>query len=134
MKQHGLTLIEVLVASVILFMALGVAAVIFQHHSLAQLQASRYLTLAELNPSVMATVEFELNQGQTEGEFQLGQHEFSWRTSSSHTKHIIGSFDEGSGGFSTNAGQVALHDVEVKHESSDYHYQFQVLVWLDSQD
>lgn len=134
MKKHaGLTLIEVLVASLLLFMALGIAAIIFQHSNIAQQQASRFLMLTQMQPSVVAQIESALNNGQSDGDFELGDQAFNWKTESETIRYITGSYDEGSGGFSANAGRVSLKNIAVTHVSSGYVYQFEVLVWLNNE-
>ena len=62
MKQTGLTLIEVLIASVILFMTLGLVATVFQQSLGMQQRAVKHLAAAEQFPSIVSQVRFELEQ------------------------------------------------------------------------
>lgn len=71
MKQTGLTLIEVLIASVILFMTLGLVASVFQQNLQMQQRAIKHLAAAEYFPSVVSQIRFDLEHAKLEGSIRL---------------------------------------------------------------
>ena len=80
-RQNGLTLIEVLVASLLLFVSLGVVSIIFQQNIFTQSQAVKYFDALEHFPSIQAQIRFELEQGHMQGQLKLGEQEYQWQAS-----------------------------------------------------
>ncbi|MFW1118312.1 PilW family protein, partial [Vibrio parahaemolyticus] len=59
-KQKGMTLIESLVAAVILFMVIGLAATVFQHSALLQTRVLKQIEKQEIVDFTMRNVRFAL--------------------------------------------------------------------------
>ena len=78
-QQNGLTLIEVLIASLILFLSLGVVATVFQQSYLTQAQAERYLLQLSDYNNLVAQIRFNLEQQQLQGEIITPAGSYQWQ-------------------------------------------------------
>lgn len=78
-QQNGLTLIEVLIASLLLFVSLAVVSVIFQQNLATQAQAAKYFAALEHFPSIQAQIRFEIEQGRMQGEMAYANEQYKWQ-------------------------------------------------------
>ncbi|MDP5134929.1 type II secretion system protein [Rheinheimera baltica] len=78
-KQAGLTLIEVLIASMILFMALGLIGTIFQQSFNTQRQAQKYISVAKDYSNLQSRIRYELSAGEATGQILIGTTVYTWK-------------------------------------------------------
>jgi len=114
-KQNGLTLIEVLIASLLLFLSLGVVATVFQQSFMTQAQAEKYLNqLADYN-SLVAEIRFRLEQQELSGTITTPAGDYSWNAIEERKGQELSSISlenfEASGG----VGMLVLYRVEVEY-------------------
>lgn len=112
-KYSGLTLIEVLIASIILFMSLGLVAVIFQQNISTQLQSSRYIKKLADYPSVQAQLRFELESGKRKGDIERQGLLYSWKAERLATGQELVSFSPETGNREGNPGMLVLYLVTI---------------------
>ena len=60
--QAGFTLIEILVASVILFASLAVVSMIYRGAYLSSEKATQHVNISKVLPAVLSTIEYEIQQ------------------------------------------------------------------------
>lgn len=122
--QAGLTLIEVLIAGLLLSMALGIAAVVFQQNDLQQRQAERLLLRASQLETVVSRIRHELGQGALQGEWELAGIPYSWQAALLKSAPVAGAYDVESGQLTGSGAQRKLFKVDVSQASvSIYHFQ-----------
>ncbi|MDP5143110.1 PulJ/GspJ family protein [Rheinheimera baltica] len=126
MKKHaGLTLIEVLIAGLLLAMALGVASVVFQQNDLQQRQAERILLRASQLDSVVNRIRYELQQGAVQGEWTLSDMPYAWQAKVIRSAAVAGAYDAESGGLTETNQQKSLYQVDVSSGDNPL-YSFQL--------
>lgn len=128
-KQAGLTLIEVLIASIILFMTLGVAASFFQQQVQVQRQAQRYVRMAAEQNNVINRIQLSFMDGVDEGEIILGSTNYRWKSTLVSQGQQFGGASEGA--TSQGPRRVSIYEIEVLGESASATYQFRLVRWND---
>lgn len=117
-KQNGLTLIEVLIASLLLFISLGVVATVFQQSFITQAQAEKYVNQLADYSSLLAEIRFRLEQQELAGSISTPAGEYKWRAVAEKKGQELASISlenfEAAGG----AGQLVLYRVEVEYNES----------------
>ena len=117
-RQNGLTLIEVLIASLLLFMSLGVVATVFQQSFMTQAQAEKYVNQLADYSSLVAEIRFRLEQQELEGTITTSTGQYSWRAVVEKKGQELSSISlenfEAAGG----VGQLVLYRVEVEFNES----------------
>jgi len=131
-KQRGLSLIEVLIASIILFMSLGLIAVIFQQNFDTQRRAQLYLQDAQEYPSVLAQVRFELEQGTKNGEIESALGVYRWQAEALESAVEVEYINPESGLPQGGTGLLNLFEITVENEQTHHGYSFRQAVWLNS--
>ncbi|WP_435235723.1 type IV pilus modification PilV family protein [Psychromonas sp. PT13] len=115
-KQSGMTLIEVLIASVILFVAIGTTAGV--HRVLNHYQRLNQVDYALLlnQQSFFDYLFYELEQGNYSGDYKLGEYSLIWEAQLNKRKQVVETWDpELSGSIDSGysySNYVALYDVE----------------------
>lgn len=123
--QAGLTLIEVLIAGLLLSMALGIAAVVFQQNDLQQRQAERLLLRASQLETVISRIRYELGQGARRGEWSLAGVDYAWQATVVKSAAIAGSYDVESGQITGSGREQTLFQIDVSQTSVSV-YSFQL--------
>ncbi|WP_333796363.1 PulJ/GspJ family protein [Rheinheimera sp.] len=133
MKQTGLTLIEVLIASVILFMTLGLVATVFQQSLGMQQRAIKHLAAAEQFPSLVSQIRFELEQQKTEGSIELNAQRYQWQATELKRAKELSSVDENGQDYLGNIGMLVLFNVTVTSQNGGTGFEFRQAIWLNSE-
>lgn len=134
----GLTLIEVLIASVLLFMSLGLVATGYQQYQLMQGKAMRYLDSAGDFDSIVSQIHFDLRAGKVEGKTDSSA--YVWKAKELKRAKEIANIDEESGEFNGNIGMLVLFEVEVSYqgnsadEDAGAAFTYRQAVWLKNED
>lgn len=131
-KQHGLSLIEVLIASLILIMSLGLVAVIFQQNFDTQRRAKVYLIDAQEFTSVLAQVRFELELGTDRGEITSGSTHYTWQSEVLQSGKEIDSINPESTLPQGGIGILTLFKVTVNNTRTANEYSFKQAIWLNN--
>ena len=116
-KQSGMTLIEVLIASVILFVAIGTTAGV--HRLLNHYQRLNQVDYALLlnQASFFDYLSYELDQQNYSGTYKLGKYLLIWKATLNNKGDVIKSWDpelastENIDSGYSHYGRVALYDV-----------------------
>lgn len=130
-QQKGMTLIEVLIASLILFMAIGLTSSVyqqsflFQGKVLEQIEQQRFLKEAERQ------ILFQLEQGIMNGSVSLGGREAVWRASVSESKRTYHHFNLETQSPVYGKGNVSLLDISYQFVNSNEQEQhsYQEVIW-----
>ncbi|WNO61662.1 prepilin-type N-terminal cleavage/methylation domain-containing protein [Rheinheimera sp. MMS21-TC3] len=132
-KHYGLTLIEVLIASIILFMTLGLVAVVFQQNFATQLQSVKYInSLADYN-TIQANIRYELEQKKVKGDITTVNNKYSWKAEVISAAPEIRGFSPETGAKETGAGFLVLYNITISSESA-ITYDFRQTIWQISVD
>jgi hypothetical protein len=112
-KQTGMTLIEVLISSVILFVAIGTVSGV--HRVLNHYQRLNMADYALLlnQQSFFDYTSYALEQKITSGTYEIGDYQLIWQAKLNNRKPVLKSFDPELGadnGYS-NVGHVSLFDI-----------------------
>lgn len=130
----GLTLIEVLIASVLLFMSLGLVATAYQQYQMMQSKALGYLDSAADFDSIVSQISFDLRTGKLEGTTESGA--FVWKAIELKRAKEIANIDAESGEYNGNIGVLVLYEVEVSFQGSSANdgagkaFSYRQAVWL----
>jgi len=112
-KQSGMTLIEVLIASVILFVAIGTVSGV--HRVLNHYQRINMADYALLlnQQSFFDYLSYALEQKITSGTYDIGDYQLIWQAKLNDKKPVLKSYDpeSGSGSGYSNLGHVSLFDI-----------------------
>lgn len=134
----GLTLIEVLIASVLLFMSLGLVATGYQQYQLMQGKALRYLDSASDYDSIVSQIHFDLRAGKVEGKTDSGS--YVWKAQELKRAKEIANIDAESGEFNGNIGMLVLFEVAVSYQGNSANedagaaFTYRQAVWLKNGD
>lgn len=119
-KQKGMTLIEVMIASVILFIAIGTisgAHVILNHYQ--RLAQADYAVILNQH-SLVDYFQYQLEQGVLSGEYRSGNYLYKWNAEVDAESGALSTWDPESGGQGgyNYFGKLTLYRIEFFSESS----------------
>lgn len=133
-KQQAFTLVEVLIASSILFMVIAVTVIGFSNSRQNAAIAASRIAMHQPIGLILDQVENALrpvSAEQLNGEGQLGEVSFKWQANlhSRHTAPVL--FDSETGAGFSNNNVFMLFDVtiELRHGNASREYQYQKLGW-----
>jgi prepilin-type N-terminal cleavage/methylation domain-containing protein len=91
-KSKGFTLIEVLIASVIMFSVVALTALVYSNSAIATTKAQRAIKIASMLPLLQETIESDLfhslqNEVSSQGEFEGV--EFRWSAKVFRAEHML---------------------------------------------
>ena len=135
--NKGFTLVEVLIASVILFSIVTTGSLLFRTSIRASEKATIVAKNATALPPVMEMIRHELFGGASKGQGEFGQHiTYSWHSEVSRaSRDIVSSYDEQTKGLEYGYFRLSLHNVFVtmiyEERSNNYQeqYEYQELTW-----
>jgi Tfp pilus assembly protein PilV len=112
-KQDGMTLIEVMIAAVILFAAIGTVSGV--HRVLNHYQRQNIADYALLlnQQSFFDYLSYSLTQKVTSGNYNIGDYQLVWQATLAKTAPVISTFDPelGEGGQYSARGNISLYSV-----------------------
>ncbi|MFH4472533.1 type II secretion system protein [Vibrio parahaemolyticus] len=130
-KQKGMTLIESLVAAVILFMVIGLAATVFQHSAMLQTRVLKQIEKQEIVDFTMRNVRFALEQGQVQGQFQFYGAVVQWSAKAVEELPYITHFDSDEGVNKKGEGKVVQYQILASVDSiKNWELSYEEVVWL----
>ena len=130
-RQNGLTLIEVLIAAMLLFVLLGLASVIFQQSVLVQDQSVKYAQFAIDQETVINRIRMAIDSGEYTGELSIGANAYQWSASQiASASTIVGAADNLS--LMTSEQPITLYEVMVSGVGNPATYQFRIVQWQNS--
>lgn len=125
-----MTLIESLVAAVILFMVIGLAAAVFQQSALLQTRVLKQVERQEIVDFTMRNVRFSLEQGRLEGHFPIYGTTVRWSAKPLETLPYITHYDSDEGVNKKGVGQVVQYLVFANVDSDkDWELKYEEIVW-----
>ncbi|AHI98184.1 hypothetical protein HJ140_09725 [Vibrio parahaemolyticus] len=126
-----MTLIESLVAAVILFMVIGLAATVFQHSALLQTRVLKQIEKQEIVDFTMRNVRFALEQGQVQGQFQFYGAVVQWSAKAVEELPYITHFDSDEGVNKKGEGKVVQYQILASVDSiKNWELSYEEVVWL----
>jgi len=138
-RVSGFTLIEVMVASVILFTAIATVSMIYRGAFLSSEKANNHINLSAVLPSVLATIRQDIRlQGnstisQLKQQSSTWQVNYHWQADLIEQKSAPETFDVDSGKLFTPPAKYKLWQVVLILERNGVtkQYQFNELSWTD---
>jgi Tfp pilus assembly protein PilE len=136
-RNEGFTLVEVMVAAVIVFSAISIGMLAYRTSLTAVDRIDASLVVADALPAIMATVKTQIAQHKRQGKGQFGSAiEYSWNTRAvKSSKNRLGFTDETTGRLESGRFQVILNSVELtityerKGRRKQVSYEYQELSW-----
>ena len=123
-KSRGFTLIEVLVASVILFIFVAMAAQIFKQSAVASIKAERAVKVAAMVPLVVENIRSQIDAAKSLddviGQGQIKEVKYQWRAVLSQRKPPLAGFDPDILEFRTYVDKFNLWHVDLTIYVDDY--------------
>lgn len=130
-KQSGMTLIEVLIAAIILFMAIGLVTSAFQQSILLQRKVMTQREKVELIHIVKPFVQFEISQGKLIGNLDYLSRSVDWQAKQEAKSSFVDAFSESGDDYVVGRGYVTLYDVVVKQDEKVI-FMFKYSIWSSS--
>ena len=134
---RGFTLIEVLVATVILFLFIAMAAQIFQQSATASLKAERAIKVSALVPLVVENIRNQIDNtkslGSLRGEGQIEEVKYRWQARLTQRKPPITGFDPLTLEFRSYGDKYNLWNVDLTVSMGSYerHWVYEELTWFE---
>ena len=140
MISKGFTLIEVLVASVILFASIAAVTMVYRGAYLSSAKAEQHVTLAGLVPIILANAMQDIRAQGNSLETEITQNGRVWGTKYKWQANLIAfksapkRFDPDDGKYITQPAKYKLWQVklQIDHKSTTQHYEFHELSWTDA--
>lgn len=134
--EDGFTLVEVLIAAMILFSALTVGTMAYRTSVLALEKTSLHATISGALPNIMAEIKSKLMEQADKGEGRLGiKIHYTWQVKKVQSgKNVVGVSELGQG-LAYGSFQVSLKDVAItliydfEGVKKEEQYAYQELVW-----
>ncbi|WP_448546872.1 PulJ/GspJ family protein [Thalassotalea fusca] len=135
--EQGFTLIEVLVAAVILFAAITTVSLIYRGAFTSSEKAESHVAISGSIPAIMAQIKVDIRkaamQSVTESQYE-GQSwnvNYHWKATVKEERDAIDRLDADSGEYEKSHYRFQLWEVslEVTHKSTVEHYTFEQLAW-----
>ncbi|HDY7774753.1 TPA: hypothetical protein RQK14_001570 [Vibrio vulnificus] len=127
-----MTIIEVLVASLILFMAIGLSASIFRQTSLLQLKLAEELNVDEVISLTIPMVRFELEDQKTQGVLAIKGEQLYWQSHIESEQGFVAGYDPDAQNPIEGLGRVIVFRVDIrKAERTEPLLTFRELIWRE---
>jgi len=127
-----MTLIEVLIASIILFMVLGLVGVVYQQNYDTQRRTQQYLKEARAVQSLMAAIRFALQQGEVAGKLKMIGMSYQWKATLIEAKPEINSISPETGLPENGIGKLNLFNIVVTNDETKHDFEFKQAIWLSN--
>lgn len=122
-----MTLIEVLIAAIILFMAIGLVSSAFQQSLLLQRKVMGQLDKVELIEISKPMIKFDLNQGKSRGNLDILSEKIEWQAEVIERKPFAASLNEENESIS-GFGYMTLFNVVLKQGDEEL-LSFKYTIW-----
>lgn len=129
--QAGLTLIEVLIASLILFMSLAVVSAIFRQNLDTQQRALLYLTHSERFPNLLTQIRFRLESGERSGQIAVGEQTYSWQATELKQAAAVGVADPETMVITSDGSRMVMWEIELLENERSI-WRVQQAIWADN--
>lgn len=130
LKQKGLTLIEVLIASVILFMAIGLAASVFQQNLLLQRKVLDKLEQAQFQQIMTRRIFFQLDQGTFSGQEESQGIKASWLAKNEKSSSFVENYNSDTDLSYSGRGKVTVYLITLTSDNwPDWTVEYKESLW-----
>ncbi|MBG0757091.1 hypothetical protein [Vibrio cidicii] len=127
-----MTIIEVLVASLILFMAIGLSASIFRQTSLLQIKLAEELNRDEVLSLTIPMIRFELEEQKTQGVLDIKGEQLYWQSHIESDQGFVAGYDPDAQNPIEELGRVIVFRVDIrKAERTEPLLTFRELIWRE---
>ncbi|MFT5812273.1 MAG: prepilin-type N-terminal cleavage/methylation domain-containing protein [Psychroserpens sp.] len=134
-NAQGFTLIEVLVASFILFLVISALTMVYRGALLSSFKAERVLSFSALVDPIAEQISTQINAAeqvnQLQGSGAMGQLTFSWQAVVSHQSKTPEMFNVGTGEMDSGDKTFKLWQVnmQLQLKNATREYQFNEMSW-----
>lgn len=129
-QQAGLTLIEVLIASLILFMSLAVVSAIFRQNLDTQQRALMYLKHSEQFPNLLSQIRFRMESGERSGQIMLGDSSYTWQATQLKEATAVGVADPETMVLTSDGSKLVMWEIELLENERSI-WRVQQAIWAD---
>ena len=134
-KENGMTLIEVLVAAIIMFTVFALASQVYSVLLLRNSKSKNVAELYEMQDVLNELIVEEVQKGKTKGVFTLRNNNVTWIAKVIDSKPEVGSYNELTSTLTNGANYLFLYEIEVKFDRININnYKFVRLVWKDKKE
>ncbi|OPX18846.1 MAG: hypothetical protein BZ151_12405 [Desulfobacca sp. 4484_104] len=115
-NDNGFTLVEILIAALILFATLAVSTLIFHTAARTEDRIAAQAALSTALPNIMELIKDEITAGQEEGQGQYSSTvSYHWRvTSRESSKNVTSAYEETTGKTAYGNFQLQLNTIRVR--------------------
>ena len=134
-KEKGMTLIEVLVAAIILFTVFALASQVYSTLLLNNSKSKHVAELYDKQDVINESIADEIAGGKTKGVMHLNNNKVAWTAKVIDSKPEIGSYNELTSSFTNGSKYLFLYEIDVKFERWNVNnYKFVRVVWKDKKE
>lgn len=130
-QQAGLTLIEVLIASLILFMSLAVVSAIFRQNLDTQQKALSYLKHSQHFPNLLAQIRYRLEAGERSGQITLEAQPYTWQATELKQAVAVGVADPETMAVTSDGSRLVMWEIELLENERSI-WRVQQAIWADN--
>lgn len=139
-KQAGFTLIEVLIATVILFSSIAMVSLVYRGAFLSSEKANAHIVINGVLPAVLSTIQADLKELAATGQISITQKSKIWNVDYSWQANVVNSkkapekldIDSGKLVSSKNEYQLWQVDLTLSFKSIQKQYQFSEFSWVEN--
>lgn len=124
LNDKGFTLIEILVAAVILFMAVTSGLLVYQSSLDNNLRVQKRYEMMTMTEMVVGNIKSSIRSGRQSGSVQLGDITVNWSSKIIKTSAPPSRFDPNETEFVSYKPRYQLHEVDVAMRNGEYRYSF----------
>lgn len=134
-KEKGMTLIEVLVAAIILFTVFALASQVYGTLLLRNSKSKQITELYSHQDVLNQLIVDEIIGGKSKGTIKFPNEKISWTAKVIDSKPEIGSYNEFTSTFSDGSNYLFLYEIVVNFERWNINdYKFVRVVWKDKKE
>jgi len=134
-KQTGFTLIEVLVASFILFLVIAAITMVYQGALLSSYKAERTVKISAMVSPITEQIRIQIqtadNESSLQGKGAMGEITFHWVAEQAHQSKAVEKFNVGTGEYDTGNKTFRLWHInlQLQLKKAKREYQFSEVSW-----
>ena len=131
-QSHGFTLIEVLIAATLLFLAISIGSVAFEQTLQTRGKLNDRVMIYQLAPLIKSDIKQQIRESNSRsGNLTLHGQEVSWRASLVEEKPTFKSLGGGEGGIQLGDVRLLLLDIEIEFTLTNQSIEYRELIWRE---
>lgn len=131
-QNRGFTLIEVLIAATLLFMAISIGSVAFEQTLQTRGKLNDRVMIYQLAPLVKSDIKQQIRERNSRsGNIEIKGQSIRWRASLVEEKPTFKSLGGGEGGSELSDIRLLLLDIEIEFTRTNQSIEYRELIWRE---